>query len=575
MLDLRAAARLARDRICDRLASAEKNEKTGMLRGAAYIQQGSSFRFHLIDALKKGGDERNSPSPAPDALFLAFPEKLLGKWHYLAYGPQRQLKKEQTQNPTPSPIPSPSKDLVAWRTWDSLGAKTKITNFATTQPRAVLLAHGLAAIEDSVLLLADIGRSSRAARAMNVPLHILLADVSWVSHNRSLRKFDLSDQEIENGLRSCQSSRLRLYGGVGAESKVHAIVPYQKKGAISAQKIQMIAGHYMQLASNLWGADKINTQTPLDTTEVAAIGRQLQASLSNDSPLQFLASFPGALPALETALSHHLNVVRTMAQRFRILSVDTFSYYFAQYYAQDEYRGTHVKIAPESERDFDEPYDELDESFRLWGEGHEPTVDSKKSRLAKKKRRMAAVYLPQYSIADWQLLPYSPLSLYAVSHSGGSVAAVRERIILLSDCNKEHQPKVETLLRLTRERSGVVQLNRLLADILSFVQAVIIARGRGAVDAACRRISGDLDVHLASLHKQLPTSLPVECEPNVSTSGLWLAWLDAIDRETGLDYAPCHLLLSSLSDDDWSDERFTAASMLVLTATRLACDLSM
>ncbi|MBK8113876.1 MAG: hypothetical protein IPK44_04645 [Candidatus Accumulibacter sp.] len=564
MLDLKAAATLARVRINERLSAAAKNEKNALPLSATVIQQGSSFRAHLIDALRRGGDERTSPSPAPDALFLAFPEKLLGKWHHLAYGTQRQSKE---------PTPTPSRDIDAWRTWDAMGSKTRITNFIATQPKAILLAHGLAAIEDSVLLLADIGRCSRAARSINVPLRVLLADVSWISYNRSLRRFDLTDQQIESGLRSCQASRQRLYEAVGAEPKVHAIVPYQKKGAISAQKIQMIAAHYLQLASNLWGSDKINTLTPLTNTDAAVIGRQLQNSLGSDSPLQFLASFPGALPALESALGHHLSVIRTIAQRFRVLSSDTFSYYFAQYYAQDEYRGTHVKVAPESERDFDEPYDELDSSFRLWGDGHEPTVTTKRGPHPR-KRRMAAVYLPQYSIGDWDLLPYSPLSLGAVANSGGTVANVRDKVILLSDCNKDDKPKVETLLRATRDRSGVIQLNRLIADLLSFMQAVLIARGRGAVEAACRRIDGDLDASLAVLHPQLVKCLSIECEPKVATNELWLSWLDAIDRDSSLDYVPCHLLLTSLSYDDWTDERFGAAAELVLTATRLARDLS-
>jgi hypothetical protein len=187
---------------------------------------------------------------------------------------------------------------------------------------------------------------------------------------------------------------------------------------------------------------------------------------------------------------------------------------------------------------------------------------------------MAAVYLPQYSIGDWDLLPYSPLSLGAVANSGGTVANVRDKVILLSDCNKDDKPKVETLLRATRDRSGVIQLNRLIADLLSFMQAVLIARGRGAVEAACRRIDGDLDASLAVLHPQLVKCLSIECEPKVATNELWLSWLDAIDRDSSLDYVPCHLLLTSLSYDDWTDERFGAAAELVLTATRLARDLS-
>ena len=338
MLDLRAAAELARGRIRTRLAAAERQKK-GLLKSVAVRQEGASFRAHLFEALRRGGDERQSPSPAPEALFLAFPEKLLGKWSFLAFGEQRQARSDDGPR-------EPAHH--AWKVWDALGVETRLKNFARTDPAAVLLAHGLSAIDDSILLLADIGRAWRAGQALRVPLHVLLADVSWISYNRSLKRFDLTDHEIEAGLRLCQDRRQRLYEGVGATVRVHAIVPYQKKGAINSQKLTMIANRYLELAAVLWGDRCVETVAPLGNAELAAIGRPLQVSVAADSPLQSLSRFPGALAALEKALAPHLSVIRTIAQSFRILSIETLCYFFAQYYAQDDYRGTHVKVAPSS-----------------------------------------------------------------------------------------------------------------------------------------------------------------------------------------------------------------------------------
>lgn len=563
MLNLKEAAHLARVRIETRLLTADKQKK-GLPRSVAIVQQGASFRVHLLEALRRSAGERQSPSPAPEPLFLAFPEKLFAKWYYLAYGPQRQA-------PDNPPDEAPLK--VEWRLWDALGTQSRIMNFARTEPRAVLLAHGLSAIEDSVLLLADIGRAHRAARALRTPLRVLLADISWISYNRSLRRFDLDDSTIENGLRLCQDRRQRLYEGIGIEAKTHAIVPYHKKGAISSQKIQMIAARYMELAATLWGEDKLATATPLSNTDVAAIGKQLQASVDPKSPLHFLSGFPGALTALEKALSPHLNVVRTVAQRFRMLSNDTFSYYFAQYYAQDEYRGTHVKIAPVSERDFDEPYDELDHSFRSWGEGHEPEVQPP-AKGQNKRKRLAAVYLPQYALGDWELLPYSPLSLSAVSKAAGSVQAVRDRVILTSDRDIEQQPKVETILRNTVSRAGCHAANRLVMDVVSFVQAVVLATGRGSVDAVFRQIAGGLEETLGRIDSNLPACFLVECEESAAIADLWLSWLDAVERETALNYTPSHLLLASKTIEDWDDATYAAASDFLLCANRLASELA-
>src|SRR5215213_7316589 len=62
MLDLWAAAMLARNRITERLAAATRNEKSAMSVSARIIEEGASFRTHLLDVLRRSGDERTSPS---------------------------------------------------------------------------------------------------------------------------------------------------------------------------------------------------------------------------------------------------------------------------------------------------------------------------------------------------------------------------------------------------------------------------------------------------------------------------------------------------------------------------------
>jgi hypothetical protein len=562
MLDLREAVKLARNRVTTRHQTAEA-QKSGLPSSTAIVEQGSSFRVRLTDALRKGsGDERKRPSEAPTALFLACPEKLLAKWYYLAFGPQRA--KTAADRPTAPPD---------WREWDNLGEHCSFVNFGRRKPRAVMVAHGLSAIDDSVLLLADLGRAFRAAWALRVPVRVLLAGVNWISHNRSLSQFDLTDELIENGLRFCQDRRTRLYEAVGAEVKIHEVVGYAKKGVISNAKIHMIANRYIELASFLWGADKINTDQPLQNPAVALIGKNLAHSVDDRSPLHVLKGFPGALNNLEKALAPHLDVIRTVAQRFRILSLDTFSYVFAQYYAQDRYRGTHVKVAPLSERSFDEPFDKLDESFRSWGEGHEPGVREKDDKR-KFSKRLTAVYLPQYHIGDWELLPYSPLSLSGVTHSGGKIGTVKDRVILLSDCSLGQLGKVEALLQNTMAKKGAARLNRLIYDVLSFLQASIRAPGVSPVHAVGAKLGISLSEVLRILDNDLPEFFSVECEESAVPPDMWLSWLDAIERDSAPKYVPCHLLLACFSESEWTQERFSAAARLIIIANALACELS-
>ncbi len=350
MLDLREAAKLARERVIARLSTAAL-QKHGMPKSVDVIQRQSTFRTHLLDALRRSRDERQAPSPAPDSLFIAFPEKLLARWYQLAYGPQRE------SGTKPGAADDPN--VLTWRRWESLGTQTRFSNFERTTPKGVFLAHGLAPISDSTLLLADIGRGFRAARALNVPLLGMIADVSWMSYNRSVRRFDLSEEEIEAGLIRCRDRRTRLYEALDIKYRIHPITNYEKSGSINSQKIKLIAQRYLELVELVWGGAYVATEHPLSEQDLTRLGKPLPQSIGDDSPLRSLAKFPGALQELEISLKSHLDVVRTMARRFRILSLDTFSYYFAQYYAQLTYRGRYVKIAPISERDFDEPFDQL------------------------------------------------------------------------------------------------------------------------------------------------------------------------------------------------------------------------
>lgn len=559
MLDLRDAAARARERIIGRLAAAS-TQKSGLLRSVEIIQRQSAFRSHLLDALRKSRDESQAPSNAPDALFLALPERLLAKWYYLAFGPQREDGKKQT--PTDHP------QLATWKRWDTLGGETRISNFSRTSPHAVFVAHGLAPIWDSTLLLADLGRAARVARALNAPLHAMVADVSWMSYNRSVRRFDISEKEIESGLHVCLDRRERLYKAFGVEPRVHAITAYEQKGSISNDKIRLIAERYLELVTLVWGPSYVSTEQPLADQEVSRITKPLASSLGEDSPLRALASFPGALNDLEQSLRRHLDIVRTMAKRFRMLSIETFSYYFAQYYAQTSYRGQFVKVAPISERDFDEPFDDLDASFRLWGEGDKASV-SGKSQSLRKRPRLTAIYLPQYRLGKWELLPYTPLSLDAVAKGERTRAAVEENVLLVCDFKKDSLAKTIRIVADTLS-AGAPQLNRVCADVLSFITAFVALRGDAILLDACKAIGTDFADVLRRLEPQLVDSFAIETESDASWAPLWVSWLDAVDSANPLPYVPSHIALACKTEEDWSADALEAAAELLMLANGVA-----
>lgn len=248
MLDLPLAARRAKERAHDRVQRALA-QRQPPASSVAHVERNRSFRGQLLDASRRSREDAAGPIPAPDALFLSFPERILAKWYYLAYGTQR----DSTAEDRLSGVEQSS--IQTWKRWDAVGSLTRFRNFSGRHSKSMLVAHGLSPAQDTTLLLADIGRCVRAARATNLPAHVLLADVSWMSYNRSIRRLDFTEAEISDGLRVCLDRRTRLYKALGLSHTLHSIVPFATKGTIHEEKLNRICNSYGTLVRLLWGND--------------------------------------------------------------------------------------------------------------------------------------------------------------------------------------------------------------------------------------------------------------------------------------------------------------------------------
>jgi hypothetical protein len=544
MLPFREAVSRARDRERARLAKAA-DQKNPVAAGIALIQGNRPFHDQLIDALRRSRDDAAGPQSVPPSLYLALPERLFGRWFYLAYGQQRH-------SAPGSPTDTVDRNVETWKRWDPHGMTTKLRNFTAKKLRGIFVAHGLSPTADTTLLLADLGRAFRISRALELPIHVLLADVSWMSHNRSVRKLGFSDQELESGLMACLDRRLRLYSALGLTCKVHQILTYEKVGAIHEEKIRLIARRYEALIHLLWGPSFTDETKLLDKNQLAQLDRQLPDSLDENSSLRALAQFPGGLQGLDRALFPHLEIVRAVAKRFRTLTPDTFSYYFAQYYAQVGYRDWHLKVCPESELDFDEPFDDLDPCFKAWGEGHVPQIVVR-TKLDRRRPLLAGIYLPQYRLADWAVLPYTPVSLDAVAHSGGKLQAIGENVILMTDADASARAKLYSIAERTLA-SDLTQWNRFCADLLSLLHLILKRHGRSTFDDMAEALGWKgLDHLVDSIVPGLSTSLAMEAEPETRWGDLWLTWLRSLEGEKGIGYTPSHILVAAMTDEDWVD----------------------
>lgn len=296
--------------------------------------------------------------------------------------------------------------------------------------------------------------------------------------------------------------------------------------------------------------------------------------LDPNSPLSSLRRFPDGLHALEQALKPHLEIIRTIAKRFRTLDEGTFAYFFAQYYAQRRYRDTYIKVCPESERDFDEPFDTLDPYFKAWGEEDNPQVRPHSRPTRRTSPRLTSIYLPQYKVGEWDVLPYTPFSLDALSKSDRKRSSILERMLLTTDSTVEDVSKVRTLLSATLKHN-VVHLNRLCSDLVALLAWYISKRGQDSLGRICEtsRVL-PLPTLLDAITPGLTNAFHMESEADARLAALWDTWLESVDSTEIPTYVPSHMLTCSMESRDWTADAIEAATHLVITVNALALRLT-
>lgn len=537
----------------------------------AYTALNQPFHKRLLDACKFVSD---SPKAVPDAIFIALPERLLGKCAYLCLGKSRKSSEEALIE---RPREITDSMFQCLKEHDEEGLKAQFINLETPEQmqhiKHVLICHGLSPIEDSILLLADLGRAYRTSWTLGYEMEVMLADISWMSSNRSIRQFPtLTNKDIDTGLRVCLDKRTRLYEAVGIQPKRHEIVPYDKAKKISGKKLEQISSRYLELAKLLWGD---NTVGRLDHEKVKRISQQLDRiplRPGEDIPLHIntLGQFPGVLAAIEEKLKPHLEILRVIAKQFSSFDEEVFTYFFAQYYAQDAYRGAVIKVAPESEKTFDEPFDKLDPYFRAWGEGHSTTdILSGSYSPTKSLRPLSVTYQPQYSIGGFSVLPYTPLSLDALRIEEKDHNLVRQRLIMLEDIDSANI--IQTIEKNSKllAQTSIVKRNQIVADVLGFIMLCLRQGYSKEIEDHCRLMrQGTFDDLLVKFSKIVPSYLAREraAQKPEDIQSLWQTWLENIQIEQTPDYIPLHLYFYMLDESDWSVDVLQAGGSLLALA---------
>lgn len=555
MINLYNLAKLSRLRASERIKDKSRVKDQS---SRVYAVTSQPFDDRLIDACKRVADK---PSVLKDVDFISLPERLIGKLVYLTIGKTRSEK----VNPDISSVISEN-DITYLKTIDVEGQDAQYKNLDSSTVfnhiKQILICHGLSPIGDSILLLSDLGRCCRYSLLSGLPMNVMLADISWMSSNRSIRQFNsITEATIDTGLRVCLDKRRRLYESLKITTDLREITPYERANTISYNKLKLISNNYISLAKMLWD---ITTEEPLTFDKVKIIANYLDnygrtSALPN--ALSVLSQFPNALASLERELKPHLEIIRTIAKQFNSLNDEIFKYFFAQYYAQQVYRGNSIKIAPISEKKFDEPFDSLDLYFQAWGEGHSTVDMLLKQTSLKKSAELSAIYLPQYQLGTRFYLPYSPLSLDALKFPEKDHNIILQNIICIDNDNfEEHH--IKDILKLT----PVYNRNRLIADLYSFVFYCIKIWSFPLVNDVLKEvIKLDFKKFIDSSPEILKNSILQELDLNDHSSfqEMWSAWLKTIEIDEVPSYLPANIFFLLQTNSDWDEKFYSWAINLI------------
>jgi hypothetical protein len=568
MLSLQKLASVSRDRVTVRLKEQQQNKNPNW--PGMFLSENATYYQRLVSSCHKDRFDID------ELILVALPEKLLQKISYLAIGSVRanQEKNKQAQYSEKLDL----EEISYLKEFALVGEDYDFSNLkgVPSKPLCIenlLLCHGLSPIGDSIVLLAELGRLFRASMVLNLPIRVMLADISWMSSNRSIRQFQsLTEKDIDNGLRICLDKRQRLYKGLELQSDLKEISFFPRINTISGKKLESISQNYSRLAKALWG-EKASGR--LEPKMVSSIDKPLEGlekiekidETSLPEHIKTLARFPKVLQALDNHLKDHLEILRTVAKQFNSFDDEIFTYFFAQYYAQGSYKSSFLKIAPVSESKFDKPFDELHKCFSAWDDNQLKSEGNKKDH----DEKLPGIYLPQYKVGKYSLLPYTPLSLDVLKNNIKDHHSIRDEIILLSE-NQD----IEIIKKILKN-TELAHRNRIISDVLSFVIMSATKTSFNIADAISKKNDlVDFESLLVTISEKLASDYKTELTAlkEGRLIEMWRSWFNNIENNDPI-YTPIHIHVLLLTNTEWEKENFLIGfSKMIKIATEIHNELT-
>jgi hypothetical protein len=509
MLSIYWLAEWAQRRAQTRITRAEKR---GAHNGAMVNALTVPHSEQLLAATIKNGPGRLDPDWIN--MFLALPERLLSTLTI----PVGNLRRE---NDAP-PALEPSIDLLTHLQNGAIDLTC--ANLSEETPdhiENVLLCHGLSPTEDSLVLLAELGRSMRLGATLDLGVEVMLLDWDWQLLNRSTRQLQSLDAEqIRTGLIAKQQQRLSLYQNLGF--RVHLV-------SLDHCVLDQIVRRFHHIAVRLWNVPTSGMLTKEEVKRICEIGTEHYNS--------------------------DIELIRYVAKQFVSLDADVFKYLIGQFWSQVPLHAHSLKVAAESEWKFDEAFEKLFTSFLSCEMGNVSRNGADLNAL------VARIYAPQYRIGNLRQLSYTPFSL--------DMMKVKElvanhkllgtyTISIDAPCDRSH---ITALL----QKTPLLERNRLLADVSSFVIYSGRRLGAAVADDLCRA-----EALFGMVAPVVATGYLAERQ---KTSGQTLramlkAWRDDATRNPTPVSVPVHLYFSLLERCDWTEDLYeTAACICELAIT--------
>ncbi len=489
------------------------------------------------------------------ALCVAAPEILFTGIFKLGYGEERK-KSKKSINDSNCPI-------LLKQYFDSFKEETNLKEpvklIEAIKKGTIdksLLCHGLSAGNDTLLLLADIGRSVRISYALGLEnFEIMLADVSWIKHNRSLNRLYSSPRDFVDELRICLDKRKRLYEVLGLHYTTFGISDKIINNCyISRKNLAEKMSKWRDLANVIWGEDVLDVHSIEIKRAIGTPFEKLKQRKDNQYLTDFfkmLLSVNNDVPKkMEEMLKSELSALRTISDLFSTFDEDIFMYYFAQYFAQSQY-SNYLKIANISENKFDVPFSQKNEDFS--------TLVGSNEDLAHRNidgTRNFQLYLPWYHLGGMKLLPYTSTSGDVLKDPDFDYESFSENTILIDDYEEDKQEKIKRII----SETPVAHRNRITSDLLSFIRLLFK-----------NNLPYELRQFVSLLSEDIANQLCSKEDDAEAEKTIYSEWLQSIGKDDAV--MPFHLIPYFWEEEDWSEDKIDAFSRVISELLKTICEI--